>query len=170
MKKNVKIALGILGGALGLRFLLDRGAPAREPYTGVRYVPGSPEQVALFEEAARAINAPTAWASDPALVNLLQKESGGWVGIPNYTFGSIRKDKSKWPLVWDQLKNGIVTTKSTATGLGQLALPNVDKHYPAGRLGIGDARNEAAGMLSYIRKRYGAPAAALAFHQGKGWY
>lgn len=169
MKKNVKIALGILGGALGLRWLLDRGS-ARAPYAAVRYVPGSPEQIALFEDAARAGGLPTSWASDPAFVTLLKKESGGWVGIPNYTYGAIRKERSKWPLIWDQLKAGIITAKSSATGLGQLTLSNTDAHYPAGRLGIGDAHNEAVGMLSYIKKRYGSPDAALQFHLQNGWY
>ena len=36
-------------------------------------------------------------------------------------------------------------------------LSNVDRYYPDGRAGIGDPVNEAAGMLAYIRDRYGNP-------------
>jgi SLT domain-containing protein len=51
----------------------------------------------------------------------------------------------------------VIRARSSASGLGQLLLANVDEHYPDGRAGIGDPLNEAAGMLSYIKKRYGNP-------------
>ncbi len=162
----------ILGTALVIRIKTAKGVtigPAA-PHDPRRYAPGSPEQVRLFEDAAGAAGVPTAWASDAAFQKILRKESDGWVGIPNYTYGSLKNDKSKWPLVWQQLQAGIIVTKSSATGLGQMTLSNTDAHYPAGRMGIGDAHNEAVGMLRYIKKRYGTPQAALEFHQEKGWY
>ncbi len=136
-------------------------AQHRAPRLAV-YPPGSAEQVALFQEAARLIGVPEAWASDRGLVRLLQAESGGRVGIPNYTYGQRHRDPSQWSAVHDELRAGRITARSSATGLGQLLLSNVDRHYPSGRAGIGDPLEEAAGMLSYIRSRYGNPATAWA--------
>lgn len=138
-----------------------------EPMTGqvpnlATYPPGSPEQVALFEEAARLAGVPEAWASDPGLQNILRRESGGQVGIPNYTYGARSNDPSQWASVHEELRNGQRTAYSSATGLGQLLLDNVERHYPSGRAGIGVPLEEAAGMLSYINERYGSPGAAWA--------
>lgn len=157
--------------------------PARPPvntrpkFTAAQYPPGSPEQIALFEAAAKLTGLPLAWARDPGLIHILTKESGGaphglpesgWVGIPNYSFGKL--PRAKWPTIWAELRRGVVRTVSTATGLGQLILPNVDAYYPDKRAGIGDPLNEAAGMLRYIKARYGTPAKAWALygtrHQG----
>lgn len=126
------------------------------------YPPGSPEQIALFEEAARRIGVPESWASDPGLINILARESGGRVGVPNYTYGARARDPSQWASIHEELRNGRITARSSATGLGQLLLRNVDRHYPSGRAGIGDPVEEAAGMLSYIRERYGHPSTAWA--------
>lgn len=126
------------------------------------YPPGSPEQVALFEEAARLVGVPESWAADPGLINILRRESGGRVGVPNYTYGARANDPSQWAGVHEELRNGRITARSSATGLGQLLLSNVDRHYPSGRAGIGVPVEEAAGMLSYINERYGHPATAWA--------
>jgi hypothetical protein len=165
----------IFFGSFGLQLMMARGRGGGRskdyPTAGKRYKPGSPEQVQLFESAAAEVGLPQSWASESAFQTLLKKESGGMVGIPNYTYGSnIRKHPEKWPMIWEQLRAGIKTTKSSATGLGQMTLPNVDKHYPEQRHGIGDPRNEAIGMLRYIKKRYGSPEAALEFHIANGWY
>jgi hypothetical protein len=121
-----------------------------------RYKPGSSEQRRLFTAAALSAGLPAAWGSSPALANILQHESDGWVGQPNYTYPTWR-DKTTWPVIWAELRNGIKSTRSSATGLGQLILENVDKYYPSGRRGIGNAREEAVGMLRYIQDRYGTP-------------
>lgn len=131
------------------------------PQLGV-YPPGSQEQIALFQEAARRIGVPESWASDPGLINILRRESGGRVGVPNYTYGQRARDPSQWAGVHEELRNGRITARSSATGLGQLLLSNVDRHYPSGRAGIGNPVEEAAGMLSYIRERYGHPSTAWA--------
>ena len=170
MTKREKLALWIFWGAVALSLRRRETAPAITYPGAKQYKPGSPEQIALFENAADTAGVARSWASDPDFITLLRRESNGWVGIPNYTYGSITKDRSKWPLIWEQLKAGIITTKSSATGLGQMTLPNTDAHYPAKRQGIGDAWNEAVGMLRYIKKRYGTPAAARKFHDEKGWY
>jgi hypothetical protein len=121
------------------------------------YAPGSPEQIALFEEAARQAGLPVEWASSAALQSLLEAESGGQVGRPNYTYGERSEDPSAWAAIHEELRNGDITAKSSATGLGQLLLSNVDQYYPSGREGIGDPTEEAIGMLRYIADRYGSP-------------
>ncbi|MBE91207.1 MAG: hypothetical protein CMM76_17405, partial [Rhodospirillaceae bacterium] len=123
-----------------------------------------------------------AWSTQRQLHRLLEKESAGWVGIPNYTYGqgkagqrhgsdiSKPRNRARWVNVHAELKQGIIGAKSTATGLGQLLLGNTKIYYPEKELGIGDAFNEAVGFLSYIKDRYGSPAAALDFHDRQGWY
>lgn len=124
------------------------------------YPPGSPEQIALFQEAARQAGLPEEWASSPGLINLLESESGGKVGRPNYTYGDRHYDEMQWADVHAELRNGDITAKSSATGLGQLLLSNVDAYYPSGRDGIGNPTEEAIGMMRYIQDRYGTPDAA----------
>jgi hypothetical protein len=149
-----KRVLIVAGGAGLLLYLLRfRALP--------RYKPGSSEQVRLFTDAARKVGLPAEWGASPALANILGRESDGWVGQPNYTYKTWR-DKTTWPAIWAELRSGVRSTKSSATGLGQLLLENVDKYYPGGRAGIGDARAEAAGMLRYIQARYGTPENAWA--------
>lgn len=130
------------------------------------YPPGSQKQVQLFRAAAKLVGVPEAWASDRGLRFVLAHESGGVVGIPNYTYGWRAKEAACWPKIHQELRAGINSSgipregkviKSSATGLGQLLLSNVDGFYPNGRAGIGDPLQEAAGMLAYIEKRYGSP-------------
>jgi hypothetical protein len=121
------------------------------------FPPGADKTKALFREAAKLAGVPESWADSPGLHNILAKESGGKVGRPNYTYGARAKDPAQWESVHAELKSGTKSTISSATGLGQLILPNVDRYYPAGRKGIGDPLQEAAGMLAYIKDRYGSP-------------
>ncbi len=121
------------------------------------YPPNSEEATALFTEAAQMIGVPESWASSAGLHNILQRESGGVVGRPNYTYGHRANDRSQWDDIHAELRDGKKTARSSATGLGQLLLANVDKYYPSGREGIGDPLEEAAGMLAYIKDRYGNP-------------
>ncbi|MFO0726569.1 MAG: hypothetical protein U1E65_22475 [Myxococcota bacterium] len=129
-----------------------------------RYAPGSQEARNLFREAIRLNNQrnpnhpiPESWADSQGLHNILSRESDGQVGRPNYTYGARARDPSQWASVQEELRNGVRTTRSSATGLGQLLLSNVDRYYPDGRRGIGDPVQEAAGMLRYIQDRYGNP-------------
>jgi len=127
-----------------------------------RYKHGSVEQIALFAHAARLAGVPVAWGSSEGLANILRRESAGVVGRPNYTYGKRARDENAWPEVWAELRLGRKTAKSSATGLGQLLLSNVDKYYPGTttterRAGIGSAVSEAIGMLKYIKARYQNP-------------
>lgn len=131
--------------------------PGRDVPSLQVYPPNSPEAVALFREAARVAGVPESWASSPGLHNILRRESNGKVGVPNYTYGARARDPSRWGEVHNELRNGRITARSSATGLGQLLLNNVERYYPDGRRGIGNPVSEAAGMLSYIKDRYGSP-------------
>lgn len=133
-----------------------------------RYAPGSTEQVGLFTAAAIPAGVSPAWASSSALISVLRHESDGWVGRPNYTYGDRARDHALWPSIWAELRAGNRTTSSSATGLGQLILENVDRFYPGGRSGIGSASAEAIGMLRYIKDRYGSPEAAYAYGMRNG--
>lgn len=131
------------------------GTPIRDTYT-----PRSAEARALFREAAIAAGLPASWGHSEALHNLLTRESQGRVGVPNFTYGSVRNDSTRYREVHAELLLGIKSARSSATGLGQLLLDNVEAHYPSGRRGIGDPLEEAIGMLKYIEARYGTPEAA----------
>lgn len=122
-----------------------------------QYRPGSPEARALFRQAAATAGLPVEWADSAGLHNILARESQGFVGRPNYTYGDRARAVARWPEVWAELRAGTITAKSSATGLGQLILRNVDAYYLNGRQGIGNALAEAVGMLRYIKARYGTP-------------
>lgn len=141
---------------------------------GGYYRPGSPEQIQLFLEASKVAGTPTSWIvnsqgeANPAMTRLLTKESGGWVGRPNYEFGDVWQTKyaAHWPGIWAKLHAGEKAPKGRgATGLGQLVLTTVDKHYPDGRKGIGNPMSEAVGMLSYLDARWKSPERALECYQ-----
>lgn len=163
---------GRVGQATWRALALGQDVRAAEPtHTpgGLRiqtqYRPFAQDTIRLFEEAATKAGLPRSWASSPGLHNLLRRESHGEVGKLNYTYGS-RSERE----VHAELRAGIISARSSATGLGQLLLSNVDAYYPSGRAGIGDPLEEAVGMLRYIDARYGSPAQAWAsygrFHEG----
>lgn len=129
-----------------------------------RVDPSTPEGQAVFREAAKLAGVPESWASSPALASLVNHESGGIVGRPNYTYGGRANDASQWGAIHDELRNGNITAASSATGLGQLLSSNVEKYYPNGVAGIGDPVQEAAGMMSYVKERYGNPDVAWGNH------
>jgi hypothetical protein len=129
------------------------------------YAPFASDTIKLFEEAATLAGVPRSWASSTGLHRILQRESHGEVGKPNYTYGSRAPRE-----VHAELRAGIISARSSATGLGQLLLSNVELYYPSGRAGIGDPLEEAVGMLRYIEARYGSPSQAWAsygrLHEG----
>lgn len=129
-----------------------------------RYPPGAEVTKRLFREAATLIGVPQRWADSKALENILRRESNGVVGRPNYTYGERASNRAQWNSIHEELRAGARKTKSSATGLGQLLLSNVDRYYPDGRAGIGDPLNEAAGMLAYIKDRYKTPEKAWSLY------
>jgi len=158
-----QLAQGELGVTQQPRPPVSTYAPSEVPKAG-RYEPFSGEARALFREAAKRAGVPEAWADSPGLHNILKRESNGVVGIPNYTYGGRKKNPAQWGQIHAELKSGKISAKSSATGLGQLLLRNVDRYYPSGRAGIGDPVEEAAGMLAYIKDRYGSPERAWALY------
>jgi hypothetical protein len=122
-----------------------------------------------------------------ALHNILKKESQGRVGALNYTYRNAlaKRDGYKngkmpnsdwygekyaktWSHILKRLRKGknYLGASSTASGLGQMTKDNVRKFYPSGLSGIGDPLEEAAGMLLYIKSRYGTPSEAWAQYGG----
>jgi hypothetical protein len=75
---------------------------------GMVFSPFSPEAIAHFKAAARAAGLPEDWGADGGLHNILTKESGGWVGRPNYQFGDISQLNKwrDWPQVWAAIRAG----------------------------------------------------------------
>lgn len=148
-----------------------------------RYRFGTPEQIELFEAAANYAGLPTDWARHPALRYILHAESGdGWVGIPNFEWATWIKsqglnssDHKSWPAVWQVIRTGqarpsVTGISSHAAGLGQLQPSNMVKFQPDGLLGIGDAFNEAVGMLRYIQDRHHTMDQAKEFWEAHNWY
>ena len=163
------------------------------------YKPYAPETYALFEEAAFIAGVDPSWAQSRELHEILRYESGGQVGIPNYTFGRGKagerfgRDIKARPEDWSEVHNEIKRCfardergkkvldergrpiyvgqvgRSSATGLGQLTGVNAEIFYPSGLQGIGDPLEEAVGMLKYIAKRRGSPKAALRFGLNDGF-
>lgn len=135
-----------------------------------QYKPNSPELRALLAAAAAQAGLPVAWADDPATHELIRRESGGWVGRPNYTIPGAG-NKANWPAIWEQLRRGAkIAGASDAAGLGQLLPSNMDAFAPSGRRGYGVPVEEAIAFLRYVYQRYGSPAVALSMHGKLGQY
>jgi hypothetical protein len=79
-----------------------------------------------------------------------------------------KKYAKTWSHILKKLRKGKIYlgARSSASGLGQMTLSNVRKFYPSGLDGIGDPYEEAAGMLLYIKSRYGSPVEAWAQYGG----
>lgn len=157
-------------------------------YKVLRYRPRTPEALALFTQAATRMGRPD-FVGNPdnleGLWRILEQESQGWVGRPNYQFGPYARldNANTWPIVWDSIRKGNWRTllgrpydklprdkQSSATGLGQLTSTNIPKYYPSGLAGIGVPEEESIGMLKYIEERYGTPADAWkAYKVGVGY-
>jgi len=190
MTKKRRNLLYALAAAVGVWLLSRNGSGS---FAAKRFVPGSAKARELFRFAAVKAGLPIAWGDSEALHYILARESGGWVGRPNYTLRTRAQGydpKAKWPQAWALIKqvakariatgkNVSFPTSSSATGLGQLlAMPEWDKYgklhksnvmrfYPQGLDGIGDPVNEAVGMLKYIASRYGSPEVARSVY-GRG--
>ena len=174
--------------ALALAVLMSRKGRSTSYPVLEYYAPGSAELSTLLSSATMLTGLPNSWASSSAMHELVRKESGGWVGRPNYTWGTLSdpSSASRWPSeVWRPLKDlgprdvpdwvkDLAKERgrqwSSATGLGQLLTSNAEKYYPSGMDGIGDPLEEAAGMLMYVADRYGDPDTAYAMHGRSGTY
>ena len=156
--------------AIGAGALLLAGEGWAMAAAGERYPPNSDELRALLRAAAAQAGLPGAWADDPATHELIRRESGGWVGRPNYTIPGA-SNRSKWPEIWAKLRTGQpLPGASDAAGLGQLLPSNMDAYAPSKRAGYGVALEEAIAFLRYVSDRYGSPAVALSMHGKLGEY
>ncbi len=154
-------------------------------FVGVPYFkPGSALFRELFTRAAAAAEVPSEWAESEALAQLVAAESGGWVGIPNFTWNNLfgskyssAKNAAAWPALWPGLRKGnwpavdkSAGFTSRAIGIGQLQPANIAKYYPSGYRGVGVPLEEAVGTLRYIADRHGDPEAAWTHHKLHGSY
>ncbi len=121
------------------------------------YRPYTADAYRLFLAAADQAGVPREWAIADSLHKLIDAESDGEVGRPNYTYGNRADRPSAWPEIHAELQRGRISARSSATGIGQLLLDNVAVHYPSGAAGINVPIEEAVGMLSYIEDRHTTP-------------
>ena len=141
-----------LASADSIRLPTDGAYPVRSVYR--QY---TADAYRLFLRAASDEGLPADWAIADSLHKLIDAESDGEVGRPNYTYGWRANRASEWPKIHAELQRGRITAASSATGIGQLLLSNVERHYPSGRAGINVPLDEARGMLSYIQERHRTP-------------
>lgn len=141
-----------LASADAVRMPTDGAYPVKDVYR-----PYTADAYRLFLRAARDEGLPLSWAIADSLHKLIDEESDGEVGRPNYTYGWRSRDPDQWASVHEELRRGRITARSSATGIGQLLLGNVEIHYPSGRAGIDVPLEEARGMLSYIEARHTNP-------------
>lgn len=121
-----------------------------------RFQPNSEDTVKLFQISAKVAWFPESWASNSNLHYILWRESGWKVWILNYTLKWVSTDRFRKLAMSSSAKNP-VWAKSTASGLWQLLLSNVDKYYPSWRKWIWDPVEEAVWFMKYIADRYGNP-------------
>lgn len=121
-----------------------------------RFVPGSRDAIILFTVACQSAWLPVEWAKSKSTHEILWHESNWKVWILNYTMKNISTETFKQKAT-SNYSNNPTWVKSTASGLGQLLLSNVDKFYPDWRAWIWDALNEAVWMLRYVKDRYWSP-------------
>lgn len=119
-----------------------------------RFTPGSKEAQILFTVAAKSTGLPEHWWKNSDLHRILSKESNGVVWRLNYTIPKNYTPESFKSIALARRNNNPIGVRSTASGLGQLLLSNVDKYYPDGRQWLWDPLNEAVWMLRYIHDRY----------------
>lgn len=154
-------------------------------HTLARYAPGSNAAKDLARSACGVLGLPLAVADCDGLHHIMRRESGGYVGRPNYTIHldgdrmSEIERAQDWPQVWDRLRSGDVLdlwpagfSHSTACGLGQLLSSNMRKLSPIGVEGYGDALAEMCALISYVLVRYRAPgsSAVQAFEDAWRFY
>lgn len=142
-----------------------------------QYEPGSESWDTLFTRAAELAGV-SSWMENDTSRQALEdiftgggevagENPGGWVMQPNERYGSRNRpeNRAEWPEIRDELREGRIegqdhvrrSARSSATGLGQLLVSNLDAYAPGGRASMGDPLGEAIAMLEYIKDRYGSP-------------
>lgn len=165
---------------------LVSGENYRDVMWGVdRCAPGSLNAHAAMALARewRGKPAPTK-AEKEAWDYIISRESGGWLGRPNYTADRIQRyqdarvdkkvpyhkvaNQRAWAVfASDVRKSEAVSTykvKSSAVCVGQLLGSNWVVHCPLGRAGIGEVVPSFAAMDSYMEGRYSGVLNAAEFY------
>ncbi len=134
-----------------------------------KFKPWSKEAITLFKIACKIAKIDDSWADNPHLHKIMSNESAWVVGRLNYTIKWISLSQYKAKALKSDIKNPI-GSKSTASGLGQLLLSNIDKFYPNGRKWIWNPIEEAVGFIKYIEDRYWNPDVAMSVYWKKWNY
>ena len=164
----------------------------QDRYPGGIYEPRTQKAVDLLTKALKRLNLPERWAMLESLHYILEAESGGKVGVPNYRYdylpgrnperiSRVDLNPETWKEIWTAAREGKTgmaglpanaprSKGSTSTGLGQLNRKNVIAYYPNGVSGIGDADAEAYGFVNYIAQIYGDPDTARTMYGRSGTY
>jgi hypothetical protein len=143
----------------------------REQFRAERYQPGSEDAKSLMRAACSVLKVDPLIADAKGAHEIMQRESGGWVGRPNYTIQldglkmSHVNNRARWPEVWAMLKaSGSKAplwppgkTVSTACGLGQLLQSNMSHFGMEGLSDFGDPLAEMIAYMRYVRGRYRNP-------------
>lgn len=138
-----------------------------------KFIPNSADTVTLFRIAAKVAWISESWATNQNLHYILGRESAWDVWRVNYTLArkwisteELKTEALKW---WTSKQiSKRLWASSTANGLWQLLLSNIDVFYPSGRKWIWDPVEEAVWFLRYIKERYWSPDVARSVY-GKKW-
>lgn len=133
----------------------------QEIYKIKNFPPYSKVAVSLFKIAAKVAWLPESWATNKNLHFILDKESDWEVWVLNYKLRS--KKISKDTFRKRAISRKSIWSRSTASGLWQLILANVDKFYPSGREWIWNPVEEAVWFMRYIKDRYKTPERAASY-------
>lgn len=128
-----------------------------------RFRPWSRESITLFKIACKIANIDKSWATNPHLHKILWNESSWIVWILNPTIKWLTPSEYKTKAL-SSPRNNPIGSESTASGLGQLLLSNIDKHYPSWRKWIWNPIEEAVWFIKYIKERYWDPDVAISVY------
>ncbi|KXS10214.1 hypothetical protein M427DRAFT_48504 [Gonapodya prolifera JEL478] len=142
----------------------NSGMPELDKYPmGGTYPPNSPQLIQLLQDACTIAGLDQNWATNAAIHALIAKESGGRIGIPNYTRTDL------WPSLWEKMKsgdpsyrgNGGNQSRRDCIGLGQLCFDSGSVFRmlsdSSGAPALGNPLAEAVGLLRTIQVAYGTP-------------
>jgi|TARA_Y100000310_G_scaffold324189_1_gene385754 hypothetical protein len=155
---------GWMGPATRSKARLARMGVHFDRFKDAEYEPDSVDANELFLAVFEFLDLRASADDMLGLHRVMDRESDGWVGRPNYTYQEVHGDRihkpsrrDDWPIIWGELRSGNRTARSSAIGLGQLLLGNCNRYMPSRAFGISCPFNEAVGFVRYVLGRYWNP-------------
>ncbi|KXS08816.1 hypothetical protein M427DRAFT_50297 [Gonapodya prolifera JEL478] len=122
--------------------------------SGGTYPPYSTQLTKLLSDACKVLGFDQSWSTNKAVHALVEKESGGRIGVPNYTMGNflpapynignqLGQRPDLWASLWEKMKSGDPAYRGNGDSSGAPAL--------------GNPLAEAVGLLRTIKEAYGTP-------------